>query len=212
MNCTPRIAAAGLLMACVAAAPSSAQTARTGGGSSSQLQMQFQQLAAEKTRLDADNAKLKKDLEETRKELDALKSGQKALEDRAKGSAAALAQTKTQRESVDEQLKQAKERMDQLVGKFRETAQSLRDAETERTAAKQTLATRDRQLSVCVEHNAALYKLNDEVLTQLSHQGFWSHAAASEPFTQLKRIQNENLADDYKARADDQRATAPIEK
>jgi len=99
--------------------------------------------------------------------------------------------------------------MEQLIGKFREVAQTLRDTESDRSTAKQSLAARDQQLRVCVEHNLALYKLNDEVLTYLDTQGFWSHLAAAEPFTQLKRIRNENLADDYKARAGDQRVDLP---
>jgi chromosome segregation ATPase len=186
-----------------------AQVARSGGAANSQMQMQLQQLASEKTRMEADNAKLKKDLDDARKELNALKNTQKTLDERTKGSDAALVQSKTERESAEAQLKQTRDKMEQLIAKFRETAQTLRDAETERAATKQLLATRDQQLKVCADHNAALYRLNNEVLSHLEKQGFWSHAAAAEPFTKLKRTQNENLVDDYKARADDQRV-API--
>jgi hypothetical protein len=77
--------------------------------------------------------------------------------------------------------------------------------ETERTTAKQTLATRDQDLKVCVDRNLALYKLDDEVLTRLEHQSMWTRVAASEPFTKIKRYQLENLVDDYKDRADAQR-------
>jgi len=193
----------------LAAGASNAQTARTGGPANSQLQIQLQQLASEKTRMDAENAKLKKDLEDAHKELDSLKNTQKTIDQRAKESAAALAHSRAQSDSTEEQLKQTKEKMEQLIGKFREVAQTLRDTESDRSTAKQSLAARDQQLRVCVEHNLALYKLNDEVLTYLDTQGFWSHLAAAEPFTQLKRIRNENLADDYKARAGDQRVDLP---
>jgi chromosome segregation ATPase len=189
------------------AGPAFAQVARSGGGANSQLQMQVQQLAAEKTRMEADNAKLKKDLEDAHKELDALKSAQKTIDQRAKESTVALAESKTQRASAEEQQKQLKDKMEQLIAKFRETAQSLREVEGERTAVKQSLAARDAQLKVCADRNLSLYQLNNEVLTRLENQGFWSRAAAAEPFTQLKRIQNENLVDGYKVRADDQRVT-----
>jgi chromosome segregation ATPase len=189
-----------------------AQTARSGGAANSQMQMQLQQLASDKTRMDAETTTLKKDLDDAHKELDSLKSAQKATDRRAKESAAALAQSKAQSDSTEEQLKQTKEKMEQLIAKFREVAQALRDTEADRAATKQSLATRDQQLHVCVDHNLALYKLNGEVLSYLDKQGLWSHLAAAEPFTRLKRIQNENLADDYKTRADDQRvapAAAP---
>jgi hypothetical protein len=95
--------------------------------------------------------------------------------------------------------------MQQLVAKFRETAQSLRDVESDRTTTKQTLATRDQQLKVCVDRNLALFKLNGEVLTRLENQGVWGRMARAEPFTKIKRVEMENLVDEYKSRAEDQR-------
>jgi chromosome segregation ATPase len=186
-----------------------AQTARSGGGASAQLLQQMQQLASERTALQAENAKLKKDLEAMRKERDTLKSGQQALDRRAKASEASLKSLQqgmaTRRESSDQELAQYKEKMQQLVGKFRETAQTLRETESDRTTARQTLATRDQELKVCVDRNLALYKLNQEVLTRLEHQSVWGRVAQVEPFTKIKRVELENLVDEYKSRADDQR-------
>lgn len=191
-------------------APSArAQVARSGGAASSQLQLQMQQLASDKTRLEAENAKLKKDADDARKELDTLKKSQKSVDQRAAESAAALTHSRSETASAEEQLKQTKDKMEQLIAKFRETAQTLRDVEADSTTAKQTLSTRERQLEVCAAHNLALYKLNEDALAYIDRQGFWSHVAAAEPFTKIKRIQNENLVDDYKARADDQRVVQP---
>jgi chromosome segregation ATPase len=188
-----------------------AQTARTGGGANAQLLQQMQQLASERTSLQAENAKLKKDLEDTRKERDALKKGQQALEQRSKASESLLKSMRegvtARRESTDQELAQYKEKMQQVIAKFRETAQTLRQVESEGTSAKQTLATRDQELNTCIDRNMALYKLNEEVLTRLEHQGVWGRMARAEPFTQIKRTQLENLVDEYKSRADDQRAT-----
>jgi chromosome segregation ATPase len=169
----------------------------------------MQQLASDKTRLEAENAKLKKDADDAHKELDALKKAQKAVDQHAAQSAAALAHSKSETESAEEQLKQTKDKLEQLIAKFRETAQTLRDVEADGTKAKQSLSTREQQLQVCAEHNVALYKINEEALAYIDRQGFWSHVAAAEPFTKIKRIQNENLVDDYKARADDQRVSPP---
>lgn len=188
-----------------------AQTARTGGGANAQLLQQMQQLASERTSLQAENAKLKKDLEDTRKERDALKKGHQALEQRAKALESSVKSMQegvtARRESTDQELAQYKEKMQELVAKFRETALALRQVETEGTSAKQTLATRDQELKTCIDRNMALYKLNDEVLTRFEHQGVWSQMARAEPFTQIKRTQLENLVDEYKSRAEDQRAT-----
>jgi chromosome segregation ATPase len=185
------------------------QTARSGGGASAQLMQQMQQLASERTSLQAENAKLKKDLEEVRKDRDALKNGQQAVERRAKTAEGSLKESISRSQSADQELAQTKEKLQQLVAKFRETLQTLRDVEAQQTAAKQTLAVRDRDLKSCVDHNMALYKLNQEVLTHLEKQTVWSRVAQAEPFTKIKRVQLENLVDEYKDRADEQRVAPP---
>ena len=192
--------------------PALAQTARSGGssGQSAQLVQQLQQLASERTSLQAENAKMKKELDDLRKERDTLKKAQQAVDERAQSSVkAALAQSANQRAESEQELKKSQDRMQELIAKFRETAQTLKDVETERTATKQTLVTRDQELKTCVDHNLALYQLNGEVLTHLENQSVWSRVAAAEPFTKLKRVQLENLVDDYKSRADDHRLEIP---
>lgn len=209
------LAASAVILAALISHPAQSQVARSGGGGGAnvQLMQQMQQLASERTSLQAENAKLKKDLDDTRKERDALKNGQQALTRRVQASEVSLKELKESaagRASTQEQeLAQTKERMQELVAKFRETLQSMREIETDRTTSKQTLATRDQELKVCVDRNLALYKLNQEVLTRLEHQGLWSRMAQAEPFTKIKRVELENLVDEYKSRADDQRVSPP---
>ena len=182
-----------------------AQTARSGAGASAALVQEMQQLAAERTTLQAANEKLKSQLAEVTKDRDALKAGQQAVERRARDASAALAQSNTQRTAVDEELTQTKARMQELITKFRETIQKLREVETADATDRQSLATREHELALCADRNVALYRLNDEVLTRLDKVGFWSKVAMAEPFTRIKRTQNENLVDDYRSRAQEQR-------
>ena len=188
-----------------------AQTARSGGNASAQLMQQMQQLASERTTLQAENDKLKKQLADLTKDRDALKAGQQAVDRRAKESAAALQNSKTQREVADKELTQTKAKMQELVAKFRETLTKMRDMETENTATKQALATRERELSTCADHNAGLYKLNDEILARMDKKpnNLFSCMESAEPFTQIKRARNENLVDGYRNRAQDQIVTPP---
>jgi seryl-tRNA synthetase len=203
-----------VILACalLAAAPgaSHAQTARSGGGNANtQLLQQMQQIASERTSLQAENERLKKELADVKKDRDGLKAGQQGLDRRTKDAAAALARSNEQRQATDQELTQSKARMQELIVKFKETVQKFREVETENAASRQTLATRDRDLSACVDRNIALYHLNEEILTRLDTQGVWSHLARAEPFTKIKRTQLENLADDYRARAQDQRVVLP---
>ena len=188
-------------------ATAAAQTARSGGNASAQLVQQMQQLASERTALQGENDKLKKQLADITKDRDALKAGQQAVERRAKDATAALASSNSQRATTEQELTQTKSKMQELIARFRETIAQLRTTESEGTAAKQALAAREREFSKCVEHNNALYKLNDEVLTHYEKQSAFARMAQIEAFTKIKRVQNENLIDEYRGR----RATPPAE-
>jgi chromosome segregation ATPase len=196
---------ASLTVLLIPAAPALAQTARSGGGGNAQLMQEMQQLASERTALQAENARMKKELDDLRKERDSLKKGQQAMDGRVKATEAALARSTTEHNTTEQELKQSKERMQELVAKFRETIQTLRDVENDRATAKQALEVSNHDLKVCVDHNSALYKLDEEVLDRLEHQSAWSRVATLEPFTKIKRVQLENLVDDFKSRADEQR-------
>jgi chromosome segregation ATPase len=189
--------------------PLSAQTARGGANANAQLLQQLQQLGAERTQLQAERDQQKHELESLRSERDSLKKAQTAAHQQQQSSGAALKESAARRTQLEQELQQTKDKMQELIGKFRETIQTLKATETERAAAKQALASRDQELNRCVDSNLALYKLNGEVLGHLEHTSMWSHVARAEPFTQIKRVQLENLVDDYKARADLQRVNPP---
>jgi DNA repair exonuclease SbcCD ATPase subunit len=203
------VLAAGVLL-CAFQQPAAAQQARSGGSGggpqSAQLVQQLQQLASERTAMQAEQARMKKEIEELRKERDALKAGQADANQRVRAASdAALTRSARERENVEAELTKTKARMEDLVGKFRETAQTLREVETDRTVAKQAFERQATELNACVATNMELYTLNDEVLTRFSEQGFWSRVGQAEPFTRLKRVELENLIDGYKTRALDQK-------
>ena len=185
--------------------PLLAQTQRQGGGANAAVMQQLQALTTERSALQAENTRLKAEADGLRKERDALKAGQDGAARRSKAADDQATTAQRERERLEGELAQQKTRMQELVDKFRETATTLRDIETEGTAAKQTLAQRDIELKACVDRNRKLYELNDEVLSKLADQGFWSSLSRHEPFTRLKRTQLENLADGYRDRADEQR-------
>jgi chromosome segregation ATPase len=196
-------------MACLTAAGAGgavcAQTARSGGNANAQLMQQMQQLASERTTLQAENDKLKGELANVTKDRDALKTAQQGLSRRATDAAAALARDSAQRQASDQELTQLKAKMQELIAKFRETIQKLREAESDDSATKQSLTARERELSVCAERNVALYNLDEEVLSRWEKEGVWTRIADKEPFTRIKRTQLENLIDDYRTRAGEQR-------
>lgn len=188
----------------LAVSPSFAQTARSGNADTRVLQ-QLQQMTSEKAALQAENAKLKQDLEQARKEVERLISTNKALDSKTKTLTANATREVSSGKQAEEQLERARGQLQELVTKFRETTQSLRDVETDRAAIKGQLVVRELEFKTCVDRNAGLYNLNAEVLERMENRGFWSSLTEREPFTKLKRVELENLIDDYKYRADELR-------
>lgn len=184
--------------------PVHAQSERSSSSGNAQLMRQMQQLASERTQLQAENARLKQELEAAKREREKLAGESAGLDKRLRAAQSAVTRSDDEKAASTQELTQQRARMEELVGKFRETAGVLRDIEAQRAVAVQDLATRDVELAQCTDRNQKLYSLNDEILTRFGDRGFWSGLASAEPFTKLKRVQNENLIGEYRAKAEDQ--------
>jgi len=192
------------VMLCLVGTATQAQTQRS-GNADARVAQQLQQLANEKVALQAENNKLKQELEQVKAQLQKSAGTAKELEGRNRALQAASTNRASGDQQTEAQLERTRAQMQELVTKFRETAQTLRDVEMDRATAKSQLAAKEREFKVCVDRNAALYELNDEVLDRMEDRGFWSQLAEREPFTRLKRTQLENLIDDYRYRVEELR-------
>ncbi len=195
-------------------ATAGAQAARTGSVNTQAMQqqlLQLQQLAAERTTLQAENARIRADLEQAKKERDSLKAAQAEIGRRSRGAEAELVKTQADKAQVEGELAREKQRFEEISQRFRETVTSLRDVETDRAVKTEGLTQREFDLNSCVARNTRLFTLASEVIDRLDDQGFWSAVARREPFTRLKRVQLENLADGYRDAAADQRVVEPAQ-
>lgn len=188
---------------CLLATAPHAQVQRS-GNADARVAQQLQQLANEKVALQAENNELKQELEQVKAQLQKSTSAARALENRNRALQASSGRS-TGNQQAEEQLERSRAQLQELVAKFRETAQTLRDVEVDRATIKSQLAAKEREHKVCVDRNAAMYELNDEVLDRMEDRGFWSQLAEREPFTRLKRTQLENLIDDYRYRVEELR-------
>jgi hypothetical protein len=191
-------------LAALLAFTAQAQTQRS-GNADARVAQQLQQLSNERVALQAENTKLKQELEQAKAQLQKANVATKALETRSRALEVSAARGTTTSQQTEEQLERSRAQLQELVTKFRETAQSLRDIEADRGLVKGQLAAREHELKTCVDRNAALYNLNTEVLDRMQNRGLWSSIAEREPFTKLKRVELENLSDAYKYRAEELR-------
>jgi len=189
-------------LAVVAGGQATAQTARSGGDSQRATQ-QLQQLASERAAAQADAAKAKQALADAQKQLTLLTAERDALRAKANGMQSTVAGAEGKERAAADELLQTKSKMAELVGKFRETATTLRDVEANRTQIRSSLANASRDYQTCAEHNAELAGLAREVLDRYDGSKRTSGFARHEPFTRIARTRVENLADEYRARLED---------
>jgi septal ring factor EnvC (AmiA/AmiB activator) len=192
-------------------APLHAQTQRSGGGEVQKFMQQYQQVAAEKTALQAQLAQIKKDLDAVNAELAAVKKERDAAKAHVGVSPAAIAQANGAKEAAERNLEQSKQRMTELVGRFRETATNLKEAEADRTKLRKDLAERNSAFDTCAADNMQLYEINRDILNRYEHVGLFTKVSADEPFTKITRTRIENLVEEYRERAQELRVkkTAP---
>jgi uncharacterized phage infection (PIP) family protein YhgE len=173
---------------------------------------QIQQLTAERIQLQSDNTKLKSEVDDLKKQLQQATSGKAALEAKAKNLEVAAGRNEASSKDSTEQLEKSRAQLQEVIGKFRETTQTLRDIETDRNEKKTQLAQRDVAFKQCVDRNAGLYTLGSEILDKLEHRGVWDAMKGAEPFTKLSRTRLENLIDDYRYRVDELKQPADAKK
>lgn len=175
------------------------------GNADARVAQQLQQLTSERSALQAENAKLKQELDQVKAQLQKASASAKTLESRNRALEASAGRGSANAEQTEEQLERTRGQLQELVGKFRETVDTLRGVESERGKLKGEVAVKERELKTCIDRNAGFYNLNVEVLDRMENRGFWSSVAEREPFTKLKRVELENLIDDYRYRAEELR-------
>jgi chromosome segregation ATPase len=192
-----------LLAASLWTAPALAQVQRGGGGTASAaLMQQYQQVVSERDRLQADNAKLKKDNDELRRQMDTVKEQLATTKAGATRNASALATAQASSESNARALTDSRGKMQELIGRFRETAAQLRTVESDRAVLQQQLTQSKAAFDKCAQSNFDLYQVTNEVLDRYAHQSAFSYMAKAEPFTRIKRTEIDNLVLEYRERAE----------
>jgi chromosome segregation ATPase len=198
---------AAVIMLTILAAQSLHAQAQRSGGETQKFMQQYQQLAAEKTELQAQLAQSKKDLDAAKSDLAAMKKERDALKARPAGADPTIvARLTSAKDSSERASAQFKQRLDELVGRFRETATTLQDTEADRNKLRGELDLRNAAYDKCAQDNLQLFDLNGEILQRLEHVGMFTKASADEPFLRITRTRLDNLAVETRIHAEELRA------
>jgi peptidoglycan hydrolase CwlO-like protein len=206
---SPIIAFATAALVLAASTGAHAQTQRSGGGETQKIMQQYQQLAAERTQLQAQLTDLKKKLDEANADLASVKKDRDNLKAHPGVSPALLAEANAGKVSAEKNLEQSKARMNELIARFRDMAQTLKETESDRNKVRQELVATKDEFGRCAEDNAQLADLSNRVLDRYEHVGLFKRASADEPFTAITRTRIQNYADEYREKAQQLKVKKP---
>lgn len=175
--------------------------AERGGGEAQKFMQQYQQVAAEKTALQAQLAQAKKDLEGAQAELAAARKERDALKSHQGEAMTAAAQLTAAKDAAEKSAEQNKQRLAELVARYREAATTLKETENGRAQLQKALDERNAAYDKCAENNQQLAELTDSVLDRYERVGLFTQVGASEPFTRITRTRIDNLVVETSARA-----------
>jgi len=181
-------------------------SAREGSGEAdARLQALVQQLTVERAALQAENGRLegeKEDLEESVEKLEkALAAERKEL----KKTEGQFGAEKMRSDAFEQQNGQLRDRLQELADRYRELAEVLSQVESQRDELIALAQDYDARVVLCERNNDNLYTVVDELISAYKNKGVFRTLLEKEPFTQLKRVQVENMMDEYRYLAEDMR-------
>ena len=109
-------------------------------------------------------------------------------------------------ERLTVQLESLKRDHAQLGEREKAGAGALTQRVREITELQGVSAKQVKDLGVCAERNARLYVLGRELIDRYEKKSCYDSLLQSEPVTQLKRVEIENLVEDYRDKLDEQKS------
>lgn len=223
MKLSLRIMLAMLLAATVAAQPALAADKKDKAVREAQRRMALikQQMEAEKAELqaafDKEKAELQGKVQESEKAGNALKGS--IAQARRHNAELTQELDAVKKEKVD--LEAAKLRVETSLADTRsalestrktlaETQRDLKTNEAQRKDLSKSLTQRDNSLVACTEKNSRLHGFGLQLIKVYDKPGTYQEILRTEPFTQIKRVELENILQDYRDKLDEQQVTANL--
>ena len=173
------------------------------------VQQQLSQVQGDLAAAEQEKAKLAADLEKAQ-------ASSKAEAGKVASLQHGLGTSKQQLTAVTGELAQVKETLATTAQQLAETRKTL--AETTQTlqqteAAKRNLetvkASNERDIASCERKNLALYEVGRSLMDRFEHKTCGEVLADKEPFTGIRKVETENLMEEYRDKLDDQKLIRP---
>ena len=172
-----------------------------------QLQSQLDQTLQAKAVLDADMAKAQED-------NTALKSRSAAASRKISGLETSLKEMTAERMDFEAkllktqtELEATKTALSELDAKHQANLYDLKINEQQRTNLTATTIQKTKVIDACVAKNAKLYDYGLELVKLFENPSLYRRIVLNEPFSQLKRVELENILQNYNDKIDLEKAT-----
>lgn len=134
-------------------------------------------------------------------EMEALRKEKAELEARHQATEATLRETQATLDKTSKSLTE-------LTAQHQATLRDLKANETQRKDLNKSLVQRDQSLASCSEKNAKLHDFGLQLVKVYEKPSTYETVLRTEPFTQIKRVELENILQDYRDKLDEQRVGA----
>ena len=183
------------------------------------LRLMMQHMEQEKAALASEKNSLSSQVESLNKQINDLKNSvgvSRKKSARVGELEQELLAVKEENLSLSSKLQTSQTNLEDLTTKHRESLQSLQQelqasvaqGDEYKTKFQESASNVSRQsqlIEICEKKNMALYELNVDILERYKKKGVWSALFQAEPFTQIKKVEINNIIQEYKEKLDDQK-------
>ncbi|NWG87714.1 MAG: hypothetical protein HXY26_09465 [Hydrogenophilaceae bacterium] len=166
------------------------------------VQQQMQQMQGQLSTLEQEKASLTENLAESEKAA-------KAAQGKAGRLDRELKQERERREALEKELAATKEQLDKTQTSLDETSRTLATTEAEKKRLEAIKALREKEIALCEDKNKTLYQLGRDLMARFEQKSCGEILAQKEPFSGLKRVDIENLLEEYRDKLDEQKIIKP---
>ncbi|HEY9146492.1 MAG TPA: hypothetical protein VIN36_07370, partial [Thiobacillus sp.] len=168
------------------------------------VQQQLSQAQGDLAAAEQEKARLAADLEKAQ-------ASSKAEEGKVARLQQGLGASKQQLTAASSELAQVKETLattaQQLAATRKtlaETTQTLQQTEAEKRRLETVKASNERDIAACEHKNLALYEVGRSLMERFEHKTCGEILADKEPFTGIRKVETENLMEEYRDKLDEQ--------
>lgn len=167
------------------------------------MQQQLTDIQQQKSALDQEKAALEATLKKTHDETESQKRSAASIAAKASRLEKDVETANLEKTELRTQLDEAAKRNEELSGQRKQLEHDLKN-----TAV--TLGKQNEQRKLCEANNGELYRIGRELIDWYGSKGAVNAILEAEPFTRMKRVEMENLLENYRDKLETQRLEQSI--